>query len=449
LHRQNRLLTGSSINLIASLVSYFARFITSILVARTLGVEGKGVYTLTITTSALLALAVNFGFNGALTYLTASKRFSVRDLFSFSIWLSIVLGVAGGGIFYLLLFTGLVNRFLTGIPVIYIILVLIIEPAVLLTSFLSSILLGEQKILAFNGIETGRVTINLLLQLLSSWVGWGIPGAIAAWLVSNICALVFAFALNLDKLRLRLTLERGLLHEATQYGLKNYIANLLTFFNYRLDSYLVNFFAGPVNVGLYSTGVSMAELIWYIPNAVSTSLFPKISTLQERTATRLTAQVCRLVLLVTTPMAILFGGAGTWLIPWLFGEDFRLSVMPFWILLPGILGVAVSKMISADLSGRGKPQYATYTSTMTLMITIILDLVMIPPFGIIGAAAASTIAYLASAVFSVLWFNRETGSRFHEVIVPQSNDWQVLWQTGLRYYQKFSSTWMQLVTRNQ
>jgi O-antigen/teichoic acid export membrane protein len=117
---------------------------------------------------------------------------------------------------------------------------------------------------------------------------------------------------------------------------------------------------------------------------------------------------------------------GSLLIPFFYGIDFLPSVKPFLWLLPGILGITLSKIVSANLAGIGKPQYATYSSGITVVITVVLDILLIPPYGIVGAAIASSIAYLLSAVLSVMWFSRETNIRWLDVVLPRKDDFTLL-----------------------
>jgi len=199
---------------------------------------------------------------------------------------------------------------------------------------------------------------------------------------------------------------------------------------------LVNFYSGPTNVGLYTTGVSTAELLWNVPNAISNALFPKSAALEKQVGAKLTAQVCRQALLVTTPLAILFGLVGIILIPVVYGNAFTASVSPFLWLLPGIIALSLSKIISAYLGGIGKPQYATYSSGITLLATIALDISLIPSLGIIGAAIASSISYTLSAILSVFWFSRETQIRWTDTVLPKASDVSYLYKRGLEILAK-------------
>jgi Na+-driven multidrug efflux pump len=106
--------------------------------------------------------------------------------------------------------------------------------------------------------------------------------------------------------------------------------------------------------------------------------------------------------------------------------------MPFLWLLPGVLGISISKIIAANLGGIGKPHYATYTSMITIALTILLDILMIPVYSIVGAAIASSIAYLFSTGLLIYWFSKETKIKISEVIIPRKSDMTILIaRTGL------------------
>lgn len=166
--------------------------------------------------------------------------------------------------------------------------------------------------------------------------------------------------------------------------------------------------------------------------------------MSKETSSRLTAQVCRQSLVVATLLAIGSAVVGPLLIPFFYGIDFLPSVKPFLWLLPGILGITLSKIISANLAGIGKPQYATYASGLAVFITVALDVLLIPPYGITGAAIASSIAYLTTALLTVMWFSRETHIRWVDIFLPRKDDFILL---ANRSMQLISSTWLLLSDR--
>ena len=70
----------------------------------------------------------------------------------------------------------------------------------------------------------------------------------------------------------------------------------------------------------------------------------------------------------------------------------------------------------------GKPRLNLYVSGVSLIITVTLDLVLIPRLNIVGAAIASTASYSVAAFLLVFFFIRETGVSLREVLLPSSED---------------------------
>lgn len=411
---------------LASIIIFSARFLTSIIIARSLGPDGKGIYFLVLSTAAIFSLVVNLGLNGAVTYFTASKQWTSAQLSGF-ILLAVTILSAIGIILFIMIYQGILSTtFLKDVDPRYIFLILALLPFNLFGSLLMSIQLGEQRILTYNLIEISRAITILAFQILSFLIKAGIDGAIVAWVSANM--LIFVGILIISRNKIHLPNKRSLevTRPALAYGIKGYFANLFTFFNYRLDSYLVNLYLNPSAVGLYSTSVSTAELIWYIPNAVSNALFPKVAGLDPKAASSVTARACRVTLLLTFSLAVLLGVIGIWAIPFFYGDAFKPSIPPFLWLLPGILGITLSKVLSADLSGRGLPQYTTWSALLTLIVTIALNIWLIPALGISGAAIASVIAYWTSAILLIYLFHRVTRASILSILVPQRDDLTLL-----------------------
>jgi O-antigen/teichoic acid export membrane protein len=416
------LLQSSAIFLVASLIIYLIRFVIAVLVARAFGPQGKGIYSLVLLTGSMLLVVLNIGTGSALTYYTASKKFEAQVLVGYAFGAGLLLGIIGGIIFYFLYIFFLSNNLLSGLEPRYILWVTLIIPLNLIALFLSGILIGLQRILEYNALELIRVFLLLVFLVASISLGAGIPGAILGWVAAYLIHFLLISIYSFSKVGVRWQFFSHTTKPIINYGLKSYLANLMTLFTYRLDSYLVNFYAGLTSVGIYSTSVATAEIIWNLPNAVSSALFPKVSGLDEESGSLLTARTCRILILITIPLTLAFGVIGYYLIPVIFGEAFLGSVGPFLLLLPGMIFVLISKILSANLSGRGKPQYAAYTATITLGITILLDIYWIPRLGVPGAAIASTVAYLAGAVSSLFWFQKVSQIHWLQVIIVNAAD---------------------------
>jgi O-antigen/teichoic acid export membrane protein len=132
--------------------------------------------------------------------------------------------------------------------------------------------------------------------------------------------------------------------------------------------------------------------------------------------------VCRNTLLATALAAIALFFAGRPLLRLFFTDAMLPALRPMMLLLPGVVCLSVGKVIASYLSGIGKPGYATWISSINVVLTVILDIILIPRFGIAGAAGATSIVYIVLTAASIAVFIRESGRGLVETVVPQRSD---------------------------
>jgi O-antigen/teichoic acid export membrane protein len=188
----------------------------------------------------------------------------------------------------------------------------------------------------------------------------------------------------------------AVLRATLDFGLRSYVANVLQFFNYRLDAFLVNGFLGPAAVGVYNVAVRLAELLWQLPNAVGFVLLPRAAASKPEALSRFTRRVFWLTSGVTAAGAAGLALLGQPLIVLLFSATFAEAYPALLLLLPGVVLLGGAKVLINDVVGRGFPHYNSITSGLGLVVTIALDLLLIPQLGINGAALASSASYAAT-----------------------------------------------------
>ena len=219
-------------------------------------------------------------------------------------------------------------------PQIYILWALLFLPVNLLTSLYLAILLGLQNILAYNLVNIIRALLNLFLLIASALLSLGLPGAIWSWLLANLGACLMVFWFLRKELRPIVSVPAPILAASFRYGIKSYPANLFTLFTYRLDTFFVNLYSGAASVGLYSTSVSSAELLWYVPNAISSTLFPKSATLDKDVGAQLTASNLPADLAADDPPHPGLRLPGSYLHPALLRREFYRCCAPLLVTAP-------------------------------------------------------------------------------------------------------------------
>ncbi len=197
------------------------------------------------------------------------------------------------------------------------------------------------------------------------------------------------------------------------FGLRGHIGNMLQFFNYRLDVFIVNYFLGPASVGIYIVSVRVAELLWYLPNAVGFVIFPKAAATRPEALNAFTPRVFRITLGLTALGALGLAVIGKPLIQVIFSSAFISAYVPMLVLLPGVVLLGGAKVLTNEIAGRGYPHYNSVNSGLALVLTVVLDLILIPRHGIVGAAVASSVAY-AVIFFTAIGFYLTVSRRANE-----------------------------------
>lgn len=169
-----------------------------------------------------------------------------------------------------------------------------------------------------------------------------------------------------------------LFKDFAKYGVRAYFGNLAQFLNYRLDMFLVALFLAPAAVNYYSIAVGIAERLWMLTGAIATVLFPRISSLKDAEANNLTPRVARHTFFIILIISLILAVLARPLVRILFGDAFLPSVIPLLILLPGIIVLGGAKTLTADMAGRGKPQFGTYAAFISLAVNFPLNLWFIP-----------------------------------------------------------------------
>jgi len=150
------------------------------------------------------------------------------------------------------------------------------------------------------------------------------------------------------------------------------------------------------------------------PLAISWVLYPRYAMDDPfkagRKARSLLPRAGLMIALASLPLGL---GAG-YLLPLVYGEAFRAAVVPAQILIVGLSVQGVAGVLTAYFYGTGRPGLNSVAMGGGLLLTLALDLLLIPRFGATGAAVASTCAYLTSAVALLVAFwmvTRKSASR--------------------------------------
>ena len=157
----------------------------------------------------------------------------------------------------------------------------------LLISYLVSIFQGIQDFRLFNLIGMViQLVMVILVAIFVWWLAKGVLGAIWAYLASNFIGTVLLLVIirkqTFPHKLFSLKLDRNYIHDVLNYGLKAHFSNVITFLNYRVDNFLLNFLSGAIPVGIYSVSVGLGEQLWIPSNAIASVIMPRIASPHRR-----------------------------------------------------------------------------------------------------------------------------------------------------------------------
>ena len=304
------------------------------------------------------------------------------------------------------------EKLFPGVPTLMLWLALLTFPLSLAQTFVSSVFQGLQKFREFNISLLAQPLITFLIVLCLSLAGLHNFGwLLIAYTVGVASTLVITCLFLRSMVQVEGAIEAYGWRKALSYGYRAHLSNILAFANYKIDIFLVNLLVNPAAAGVYVVAVQMSERLWLLSQAVSTVALPRLSQMEEEESARriITPLLARFVLASTALAALVVSAVAMPLIILLFGPEFRGAAWVLIVLMPGIVAGSGARILANDIAARGKPELNMHMSMLTLLINVVGNLLLIPAFGMRGAALATTIAYVFNLSLRIYMYRRQTG----------------------------------------
>ncbi len=411
---------------------------STVIISRELQPALKGSYSILMLLMMVTLMLSSFSVVSANVYLGARNRENLPALAGNSFPAGLGLGLLGVLIIELLALTPAFQEYLTsnGIPVDWVRWFILLLPLLQLEAYLREIVraagrLGQYNLLAV--MEYLTIFAGLIILVLS--LHGSISGAIYAWVIGQTITALVTIWLAARAAGGPLRFEWPMLRQSFIFGLRLHPGTVAQFLNYRLDLFLVGLFLSPTEVGLYATATVLAEILWEIPNSIRTVLVYQVSANHQR-AVDMTARVSRVIYALIGGLCLLVAVFAYPLIDLLYGEAYVAAVPALMCLLPGIWALSFGKLLVVYLTANGKPEVATLSAVVSLVSTVLLDLLLIPRIGIVGAAIASSVSYCLTTMVVTWVFLRSTRLSLSETILLRYADVLLLYSAFTNVLQR-------------
>lgn len=176
--------------------------------------------------------------------------------------------------------------------------------------------------------------------------------------------------------------------------------------NLRIDQVMIGSMRTTNDVGIYAAAAKLSETWYFIPGFVAVSVFPMLLRSKEQGRemyeTRL-QQLYDLMALLSLAIAVVVTLSSPWLIQLLYGDAYRDTAVVLSIHIWAGVFVFWERILSRWLIAESIIKFSLVRHLVGASANIILNLLLIPRFGVYGAAVSTVISYAASSYF-ICWF---------------------------------------------
>ena len=281
--------------------------------------------------------------------------------------------------------------------------------ALLLTTSYSSLLRAVFYIRGRLGYEAIAIIAESIVLLVLTLVAINRRATWDAFLwvytVSYLFTCLFAYAVLRWRWheRVAVRLEPLFLRRLLLAGLPLALGFTITTVYAQLDIVLLQLFKNFQMVGWYSAANKYVDAVAWIPQSAMGVVFPALSLLGATDRRRLTfayEKSFKMLALLGLPLAVGLGVMASPIVH--FTRGFEPSIPALQILAPSVVLLFVNNAFIYTLTAINRQLDFTRLAVFTLAVNVVLNLALIPPFGYLGAAAASTIT--EAALFAGGWW---------------------------------------------
>lgn len=398
---------------------FVVSFVLGLLIARHLGPAPRGVLLLAQQVFTLCTMLGGLGFHAGVRYWIARDPSGVAETLSRGAALAGVSMATALGL-YVATYLGLGGGYLASVPRDVVLLFGALVPLNVLNAYVTAVVYGDGDVVGVNTVNVTALTFRAALVVTFLLMGLTIERVVLAAIGMESATLILLW--RRASARLGGLISRPRTSGAgpmARYGLTSMASNVLQFLNYRADVFLLAALRTDTEVGKYGVAVTLAEILMRASAALSRPLFPRVA--RESLPATATARASRMAVIALSLLTVALLGPALLAHVYL-GEAYAGMFTAFLWLLPGTVAYGLGYLIQFDLQARGAVGQLALASATSFLLNVALNLLLIPRYGINGAAWATSAAYALNLLINGLLFSRMHGIGLTALWVPGRAD---------------------------
>lgn len=381
--------------------------LVSILVARYLGPEKYGILRYAVSVIAFMSTFIYLGLGGLVVRGIVRKpedkndilgtTFSLKFVGAFLAFLA-VLGVAlsvhgyGESEFWVLLIIGL-SLFASPFETIDYWFQSQVQSKYTVYAKSSAFILGEALKVSF-------------VFLGASVIAFAAANSLQVILASILLVLIYHYkGFSVFQWKAKISKAKELLSESWILILAGFLAMI----NLKVDQIMLRWMVDAKEVGLYSVAVNFSEVWYFIPTAITMSVYPRmieLKKLQTSAYNKRLQQVFDVLFVISFIVAVAMTFVAGPLIPFLYGEAYTetssILVIHVWAGIFMFMRAMFSKWVFIE----DALYFSLISHGVGALVNVLINLVLIPRFGGQGAAIATLFSYAASSYFFLFLYSK-------------------------------------------
>ena len=382
-------------------------FVITVLLARYLGAGDLGLYRMVSTIYGIAMLFAAIGIPAAIIKYVAEykeDRSKTNSIVSSGVITSLLLGIGFSVLFYLS--SGIFEEIfeMPGLSGLLKILSPVF-PFALVGGALLGLLNGLREMKKYAMATIIQSVLMLVVSVLLIYFGFGVAGVVIGVVLASVGWCLYLLLITRDYFDITFEGYAENTKKMLVFGVQIFAGNAINMINYQADIVLIGYFLTATDVGYYAVAVGLSKFFWLIPKAIQTITYPATSeywakknhaALQMMIDKSMKYTACALF-----PVGMGVGFFAKHIITLIFGEGFIEAVLPLQILIVGtvIFGVIIS--IGGSVTGIGRPDIGLKIVGISATTNIVLNVLLIPAYGITGAAVATAVSLFVASLLGI------------------------------------------------
>lgn len=439
----NRLKKDVQMTLLSRIPVMLLSFLAVVFLTRLLGPEGNGVYTFTFAALNLFFTVIGFQLEGTLPVFLARDKENVPGIFSTIGFLSMLSFLAFSAILAILVFLvpgGDQWVIPPDQPVMFFFLFLVIAFGLRrISTLIQSALRGLFRFKAFNAYMIISQGLPALVYGLILWFTTQYDHPLTLETCFKIILLLetsLVLAGTLFLWRFNIISFSGdylsNLKPVSELSLKSLLSASGHFLNKRLDVWFVQFYKGTAMLGQYGLATQVTNFISDAMTPFNQVLVPYIAGSPPDQHKEMVVRTARLNITIALCAAAMIISTSWIFIPLFFGQAFRHAVPATQILSLGIIFISQRLVFTGYFKAVNQMHYPIKASWAGVVMTVALDILLIPDFGIIGASWATVTAYGITSCYLVHVARKKLKFNAATIFILQKSDIKWLLSKNLK-----------------